>query len=33
LIHRSHMEFSPSLVFTDPAAVERGGYLMLSVRF
>jgi len=33
LIHRSHMEFSPSLVFTDAAAVERGGYLMLSVRF
>lgn len=33
LIHRRHMEFSPSLVFTDAAEVERGGYLLLTVRF
>jgi iron complex outermembrane receptor protein len=33
LLHRRHMEFSPSLIFTDAAQVERGGYLMLTVRF
>jgi iron complex outermembrane receptor protein len=33
LLHRSHFEFTPSLVFTDASAVERGGYLMMTVRF
>lgn len=33
LLHRRHMEFSPSLIFTEAAAVERGGYLMMTVRF
>jgi iron complex outermembrane receptor protein len=33
LIHRRHFEFTPSLVFTEPTQVERGGYLMMTVRF
>jgi iron complex outermembrane receptor protein len=33
LIHRRHFEFAPALLFTEASAVERGGFLMLSVRF
>jgi len=33
LIHRRHFEFTPSLVFTEATEVERGGYLMMTVRF
>jgi iron complex outermembrane receptor protein len=33
LLHRRHFEFRPSLVFTDASQVERGGYLMMAVRF
>ena len=33
LIHRRHFEFAPVLVFTEATAVERGGFLMVSMRF
>ena len=33
LLHRSHMEFAPSIVSTEPTKPERGGYLMAAVRF
>jgi iron complex outermembrane recepter protein len=33
LLHRSHLEFAPSLAITEATAVERGGYLMVIVRF
>jgi len=33
LIHRRHFEFQPALVFTEATAVERGGFLMVSMRF
>ncbi len=33
LLHRSHQEFAPSLAITEATQVERGGYLMLTVRF
>jgi iron complex outermembrane receptor protein len=33
LIHRRHTEFSPALIFTEATPVERGGYLMATVRF
>jgi iron complex outermembrane receptor protein len=33
LLHRSHQEFAPSLAITEATKVERGGYLMVTVRF
>ena len=33
LLHRSHMEFSPTILSTEPTKPERGGYLMVTVRF
>jgi iron complex outermembrane receptor protein len=33
LVHRRHFEFAPALVFTEASAVERGGFLMVSVKF
>ncbi len=33
LIHRRHLEFQPALVFTEATQPERGGYLMITVRF
>jgi iron complex outermembrane receptor protein len=33
LIHRRHLEFQPALVFTEATQPERGGYLMVTVRF
>ena len=33
LIHRRHLEFAPALIFTEATAVERGGFLMVSMRF
>ncbi len=33
LLHRSHMEFSPLILSTEPTKPERGGYLMVVVRF
>ena len=33
LLHRSHQEFEPSLAITEATRVERGGYLMVTVRF
>jgi iron complex outermembrane receptor protein len=33
LIHRRHFEFQPALIFTEATAVERGGFLMVSVKF
>jgi iron complex outermembrane receptor protein len=33
LLHRSHMEFAPSILSTEPTKPERGGYLMVAVRF
>ncbi len=33
LIHRRHFEFQPALIFTEATAVERGGFLMVSMRF
>ncbi|RPH43229.1 MAG: TonB-dependent receptor [Planctomycetota bacterium] len=33
LLHRSHMEFAPSILSTEPTRPERGGYLMVAVRF
>jgi len=33
LIHRSHVEFAPALIFTEATAPERGGFLMVSMRF
>jgi iron complex outermembrane receptor protein len=33
LIHRSHQEFAPSLAITEATRVERGGYVMVTVRF
>ena len=33
LLHRSHQEFAPSLAITEATRVERGGYLMLVMRF
>jgi iron complex outermembrane recepter protein len=33
LLHRSHMEFAPLLLSTEPTKPERGGYLMVAVRF
>ena len=33
LLHRSHLEFAPSLAITEATRVERGGYLMVVMRF